>query len=53
MLAIFWLSLIPWAAFSAVRGRYLFIRSAETLMTVAVSTLLVLMIGRWAVIWFG
>jgi len=52
LLAIFWLCLIPWSAIGAVRGRYLFIRSAEVLTTVCVCTLLVLMISRWAYIWF-
>jgi hypothetical protein len=50
VLALFWLALIPWAVVSAVRGRYLFVRSAEALTTAAVIALLVLMLGRWAVV---
>ena len=50
VLALFWLALIPWAVVSAVRGRYLFVRSAELLATAAVSVLLVLMLGRWVVV---
>ena len=48
VLAVFWLSLIPWGIASAWRGRYLLIRSGETLATVAVIAMLALMIGRWA-----
>ncbi len=50
LLALFWMSLIPWAAASAVRGRYYFIRSGEALITVAVIVILVVMLGRWAIV---
>ena len=50
LLALFWMSLIPWAAWGAVRGKYLFVRSGEALTTVAVVAILVLMLGRWAVV---
>ena len=53
LLAAFCLCLIPWAAVGAARGCYLFIRSAELLTTIFVCLLLVLMLGRWAFIWFG
>lgn len=52
LLGTFCLGLIPWAAVGAWRGRYLFVRSAEMLTTIAVITLMVLMISRWAYIWF-
>jgi hypothetical protein len=47
ILALFWLSLIPWGIASAVRGKYLLIRSGEKLATVAVIAMLALMLGRW------
>jgi hypothetical protein len=48
LLALFWLSLIPWGIVSAWRGKYLWIRSGEMLATVAVIAMLALMLGRWA-----
>ena len=45
-----WLALIPWSIISAVRGKYLFVRSGELLATVLVIVMLVLMLGRWAVV---
>ena len=50
MLASFGLILIPWACISAVRGKYLFIRSAESASTVVVIVLLVLMFVRWGIV---
>jgi hypothetical protein len=50
VLALVWLALIPWAVVSAVRGKYLFVRSGELLATVLVIVMLVLMLGRWAVV---
>ena len=51
--AIWWFSLIPWGFISAYRGRLLFIRSGEMWMTVGLTIMLTLMVGRWAVIFFG
>ena len=50
VLALVWLALIPWSVVSAVRGKYLFVRSGEALATVLVIVMLVLMLGRWAVV---
>lgn len=50
VLALLWLALIPWSIVSAVRGKYLFVRSGELLATVLVIAMLVLMLGRWAVV---
>ncbi len=51
--AIWWFSLIPWGFASAVRGRLLFIRSGELWLTIGLTIMLTLMVGRWAVIFFG
>lgn len=53
LLALAWLALIPWGIISAARGRLVWIRRGELCLTVGVSILLALMIGRWAVIFFG
>jgi hypothetical protein len=50
LLGLTWLALIPWAVVSAVRGRYLFVRSGEALTMVIVVAMLVLMLGRWAAV---
>ena len=50
MLASFGLILIPWGCISAIRGKYLFIRSAESASTVVVIVLLVLMFVRWGIV---
>jgi hypothetical protein len=42
----------PWLVISAVRGRLLWVRNGEMFATVLLSTLLVLMMGRWAWIMF-
>ena len=42
----------PWAAASAVRGRLLWVRNGEMFSTVVLSSLLLLMLGRWAWIMF-
>ena len=53
ILAIWWMTLIPWGFGSAIRGRLLFIRNGELWMTIALTIVLTLMCGRWAVIFFG
>lgn len=50
LLCLTLLALVPWAAVSAARGKYLFIRSLEAASTVGVVVLLVLMFGRWAAV---
>jgi len=42
----------PWLVVSAFRGRLLWVRNGEMFSTILLSTLLVLMIGRWAWIMF-
>jgi len=53
LLALAWLALIPWGIVSAMRGRLFMVRRVELWLTVGLSVLLTLMIGRWAVIFFG
>ncbi len=47
LLAMFWLGLIPWGLYGAVRGRLLWVRNGEMFLTVAVGVILFLMIARW------
>jgi hypothetical protein len=42
--------LIPWAAFSAYRGKLWFVRSGERMLTISIVVIMVLMLGRWAVV---
>lgn len=51
--AIWWFSLIPWGFISAARGRMVFIRSGELWLTIGLTIMLTLMVGRWAFIFFG
>ena len=57
LLALFWMTLIPWALFSALRGRWLWIASIERALTWAVLVFLVLLLARWGVViglrWLG
>jgi predicted Na+-dependent transporter len=48
ILAVYWFALIPWAIVSAVRGKLLWVRSGDWLMTISVIVFLVLVLGRWA-----
>lgn len=50
ILAVYWFALIPWAIVSAVRGKLLWVRSGDWLMTISVIAFLVLVLGRWAVV---
>lgn len=50
LLATYLALLVPWAAVGAWRGRHLWVRSGELLLTVSVGVLLALLLGRWAVI---
>lgn len=48
LLAVFWLGLIPWGLYGAVRGRLLWVRNGELFLTVAVGVILALLLVRWA-----
>jgi hypothetical protein len=50
LLAGFCLAFIPWAAVCVVRGRTFIVRSLERGLMVLVTSLLVLMLGRWALV---
>jgi hypothetical protein len=50
MLASFCLAFIPWAVFSIIRGRTPFVRSLEKGLIIVVTSLLGLMLLRWAVV---
>src|SRR5262249_52140369 len=58
LLAAFGLLVVPWCLVGAVRGRYLFIRSGERALTVAIVVYLCLAVLRWGIVvapswWFG
>jgi hypothetical protein len=48
LLALYWMSVIPWALISAYRRKYVIVRSGETVITVGIILFLVLSLGRWA-----
>jgi hypothetical protein len=50
LLALFWLALVPWAAWGAVRGRVLWVRNLELAVTAAVGIGLAVTLGRWAAV---
>ena len=50
ILAVYWFSLIPWAAISAYRGKLFFVKSGERMVTISIVVFMVLMLGRWAVV---
>lgn len=50
LLAAFLLGLIPWSLFSAARGRWLWIRSAETWLLYAVIVFIGLALVRWGIV---
>ena len=50
LLAVYIALLVPWGALGAWRGRHLWVRSGELLLTVSVGVLLALALGRWAVV---
>jgi uncharacterized protein DUF2752 len=50
LLAVFLLFLIPWSLLSAVRGRWLFIRSMEWVLVRLIVAFMVLMFVRWAIV---
>src|SRR5262245_35449857 len=50
MLALFCLAVVPWSIVSALRGRYLFIVSAERALIFSLLTFVVLMLVRWGIV---
>jgi len=50
LFAIFTFALIPWGLISAIRGRLLWLRSAEVTLTITLAVLVGLMMIRWVVI---
>jgi hypothetical protein len=50
LLALFWLSLIPWSLISAFRGRYLFIRSLEKALMYCLIFFIIIMLARWGLV---
>jgi hypothetical protein len=53
LLALFWLSLIPWCLVSAIRGQPLFIMAIESALTKIVIGFLILMLIRWVIVLAG
>jgi hypothetical protein len=52
LLAVFWAALIPWGAWSAVRGRLVGVRNGELFATLAVGFFLTLLLARWGYVYF-
>ncbi len=50
LLAAYIALLVPWGMIGAWRGRHLWVRSGELLLTISIGVLLVLMLSRWAVV---
>ena len=50
LLAAFCLAVVPWSIVSAMRGRYLFIVSAERALILSLLTFVVLMLVRWGIV---
>ena len=50
LLAAYLAALVPWGVIGAWRGRHLWVRSGELLLTVSVGVVLALTLGRWAVV---
>jgi hypothetical protein len=50
LLAVYWLLLIPWAVYAAVRGRLWRVRNGEAMITASIGLFTVLMLARWAVV---
>ena len=48
LLAAYWFALIPWAAISAFRGRLLWVRNGELMISISIGVMCVLMLARWA-----
>lgn len=47
LMAVFWMGLIPWGLYGAVKGRLLWVKNGEMFLTFAIGVILVLMIARW------
>jgi Protein of unknown function (DUF2752) len=52
LLAAFCLALIPWSVLVALRGRYFWVRSLERASLWAVGVFMVLLLIRWAIVFF-
>src|SRR5262249_55922814 len=50
LLAVFCLVVVPWSVISALRGRYLWIVSAERALITCLLTFVVLMLVRWGIV---
>jgi hypothetical protein len=50
LLAVYCLLVVPWSVISALRGRYLFIVSAERALIWSLLTFVVLMLVRWGIV---
>jgi Protein of unknown function (DUF2752) len=47
LMAAFWLGLIPWGLYGALKGRVPWVRNLEMFLTIAVGVTLALMVLRW------
>lgn len=47
LMAAFWLGLIPWGLYGAIKGRVVWVRNLELFLTVSVGVVLFLMVARW------
>lgn len=50
LLAVFCLGVIPWSLVSGIRGRLLWVRSPERVMTWVVAGFIILVLVRWAIV---
>ncbi len=47
LMAAFWMGLIPWGLYGAVKGRVPWVKNLEMFLTLSVGAILVLMVLRW------
>jgi hypothetical protein len=47
LMAVFWIGLIPWGLYGALKGRVPWVRNLEIFLTVSVGITLALMVLRW------
>jgi hypothetical protein len=50
LMAIFCMGLIPWSAYVAIRGRYLWIQALEPALLVVVGFFTILLVVRWGIV---
>lgn len=48
LMAAFWMGLIPWGLYGALKGRVPWVKNLEMFLTLSVGVILVLMVLRWA-----